>query len=96
MRERRIVRLAGRVQGVGFRERILEIAQDHEVFGFVRNSGADLEIDVEGRPGDVSHFLSDVLKKKPAGANVSASTIAPGKALGRSNFIRETTQPETP
>ena len=86
----------GRVQGVGFRERILEIAGDHQVFGFVRNRGADLEIDVEGRPGDVSHFLSDVIKKKPAGASVSASTIVPGKALSRSNFVLEVTEPETP
>jgi hydrogenase maturation protein HypF len=96
MRERRIVRLSGRVQGIGFRERILEIARDHQVFGFVRNSGVDLEIDVEGRPGDVSHFLSDVIKKKPPGASVSASTIVPGKALGRSNFVLEATEPQTP
>ena len=96
MRERRIVRLSGRVQGIGFRTRILEIAQDHQVFGFVRSSGADLEIDVEGRPGDVSHFLSDVLKKKPPGASVSASTIVPAKALGRSNFVLEATEPQTP
>ena len=96
MRERRIVRLSGRVQGIGFRVRILEIARGHQVFGFVRNSGADLEIDVEGRPGDVSHFLSDVLKKKPPEASVNASTIVPGKALGRSNFVLEATEPQTP
>jgi len=96
MRERRIVRLMGHVVGVGFRDRIVEVATENEVYGHVRRMGPDLEIDVEGRPGDVSYFLRQIIKQRPPGANVRESTIVPGKALGRSEFIREASLPETP
>ena len=96
MRERRIVRLVGEVIGFGFRDRIVAVARETEVFGFVRRVGAGLEIDVEGRPGDVSYFLRQIIKKKPPEALVRESTIVPGKALGRSEFVRAESLPETP
>jgi acylphosphatase len=53
--KRAIVTLHGRVQGVGFRERVLQIARGHDVAGTVRNlrAGYLLEIDVEGEDGAV-------------------------------------------
>lgn len=96
MRERRIVRLVGEVLGVGFPDRIIEVASKNEVYGHVRRVGLDLEVDVEGRPGDVSFFLREIIRLRPVGANVRESTIVPGKALGRSEFLREASLPETP
>ena len=87
---------AGSVVGVGFRDCIVAVARETEVYGFVRRIGDSLEVDVEGRPGDVSYFLRQIIKKKPPRALVRESTIEPGKALDRSEFVRETSLPETP
>jgi acylphosphatase len=71
---RRIVRLHGRVQNVGFRDRVLDIARDHAVAGTVRNLLADasLEIDVEGEEAEVERFIDDVLAHPPTYARVTA------------------------
>lgn len=79
----RIVTVYGRVQGVGFRDRIVEIAREFAVSGTVRNvPGANaLEIDVEGEPDVVERFLRAALEERPARLarieRVEASEAAP-------------------
>ncbi len=69
---RTVVTLSGRVQGVGFRATVLDLAARHRVAGRVRNlrDGARLEIDVEGERAAVERFLDDVLARPPRFARV--------------------------
>ena len=86
VRERRIVTIRGRVQGVFFRDTVRRIARRHDVHGTVRNVGDDrLEIDVEGPPARVSAFLDDVLRHPPPEAHiddVGAKTAEPSGIEG--------------
>jgi len=65
--KRVLLTLTGRVQGVGFRERVVQTAARHPVAGTVRNRRwpAALEIDVEGDDAAVERFLADVLANPP-------------------------------
>jgi acylphosphatase len=69
---RAVITLTGRVQGVGFRAAVLDVAARHRVGGSVRNlrDGARLEIDVEGEAPEVERFLDDVLAHKPRFAHI--------------------------
>lgn len=74
--KREIVRLSGRVHGVGFRYQVLRIAQRFEVVGTVRNIRAPqtLEIDVEGDPAEIERFIAAVLAEPPPAARVDSTT----------------------
>lgn len=74
--KREIVRLTGIVHGVGFRYRVLRIAQRFDVVGAVRNIRAPqaLEIDVEGDPAEIDRFIAAVLAEPPPAGRVDAST----------------------
>ena len=65
---RRVVTVFGRVQGVGFRDRVVEIAREFAVSGTVRNlpDANALEIDVEGEPEPIERFLKAALEERPA------------------------------
>jgi acylphosphatase len=92
---RAVVVLRGRVQGVGFRDRVLAIARGHDVAGTVRNiAGSDaLEIDVEGAHDDVERFLEDVLANPPQFAHVRDVERKPAAPCGATGFRRITTGP---
>jgi acylphosphatase len=93
---REVVVLRGRVQGVGFRDRVLQIARGHEVSGTVRNiAGRDaLEIDVEGARDAVERFLTDVLANPPQFARVREVERKPAAPCGATGFRRITTTPD--
>ena len=86
MTRQRVV-LRGRVQAVGFRERVLFIASAHAVAGTVRNfaDGASLELDVEGEPEAVGGFVDDVIGHPPHFARIDSverETLEPRGARG--------------
>lgn len=57
--ERVQITVSGAVQGVGFRPHVHRLAQRLELDGFVRNRGADVEIEVEGaRVADLVEALA--------------------------------------
>lgn len=70
--KRELVTLSGRVQGVGFRDRVLRTARRYLVAGTVRNrlDRERLEIDVEGPDDEVDAFVDDVLTNPPRMARV--------------------------
>ena len=71
MRERLNVQIRGVVQGVFFRDTVRQIAERHNVDGFVRNVGSDiLEIEAEGERDAVQAFIEDVRKNPPRFARV--------------------------
>lgn len=52
---------SGRVQGVGFRYRALQIAREFEVSGFVRNlADGRVQLEAEGAQEEVEAFLDSV------------------------------------
>lgn len=53
------VHFSGRVQGVGFRYTTLQVAQEFDVAGFVRNlPDGRVEVEAEGRPEEVAAFVT--------------------------------------
>jgi hydrogenase maturation protein HypF len=59
------LRIAGRVQGVGFRPFVYRLAQVHRLAGRVRNLTGAVEIDVQGRPEDIDGFRDLLLIASP-------------------------------
>ena len=58
---RRTVRYSGTVQGVNFRRSTARVAEGYSVLGYVRNEpDGTVRLVVEGRPGVLSRFLTDV------------------------------------
>jgi acylphosphatase len=58
---RRICYFAGRVQGVGFRYTVQNIALQHNVLGYVRNlPDGRVELVMEGPDPDMDQLLEDV------------------------------------
>jgi hydrogenase maturation protein HypF len=62
------IEVSGVVQGVGFRPFVYGLAREMGMAGFVRNSSAGVEIEVEGK--DVEAFLSDLRTKAPPLADI--------------------------
>lgn len=61
----RRVRLAGRVQGVGFRPFVHRLASELGLAGSVQNLGGEVEVLVRGRIETIERFLRDVLERAP-------------------------------
>ena len=59
--QRRACYFSGRVQGVGFRYTVQNIAQRYNVHGYVRNlPDGRVELVVEGDQGEIDHLVDDV------------------------------------
>lgn len=87
--KRVIVLLAGRVQAVGFRDRVVEIAVRCPVAGTVRNlPDGTLEIDVEGNDAAVDAFIGDVLANPPRHARIERYEQRPAEPRGAVGFAR--------
>lgn len=54
----------GIVQGVGFRPFIYRIALEHNLKGFVRNTGNGVIVELEGKKESINNFLSDLNSNK--------------------------------
>ena len=55
---------SGIVQGVGFRWRLMMIAQRYNLTGYVRNlDNGNVEVEIQGPKEGADAFLSDSLKK---------------------------------
>ncbi len=67
-RQRLRLDITGAVQGVGFRPFVHRLAVREQLGGFVRNTGAGVSLEIEGRPQAVSQFLArlDVDIRPPA------------------------------
>jgi len=70
-----ILEIRGRVQGVGFRYHVVQLARGFQVSGTVRNlRSGSVEIDVEGDDGEVDRFIQSVLASPPRSARVEGTT----------------------
>lgn len=77
----------GRVQGVGFRYIVQNLALKYDVQGFVRNrSDGRVELVMEGPDGDMSALLRDIRQKM--GPCISSYDQAESAATGEFGHFR--------
>ncbi len=73
---RRRLLLDGVVQGVGMRPYIYQLAREFGLDGWVRNTGAGVEVEIQGAQVDIEQFSQRVLPHAPPGAQVTRLTHA--------------------
>jgi DNA ligase D-like protein (predicted 3'-phosphoesterase) len=86
--ERKAIRavVSGRVQGVGFREAVVQKARQTSLFGWVRNADdGTVQVHAEGDPDAVA-ALSEFLAEGPPAAAVERVTIDAAKVEGHEQF----------
>lgn len=85
--KRELVVFAGLVQGVFFRQTVLEIAARYKVAGTVRNmADGSVEIDAEGDDAAVHAFLDDVIAHPPPAARIDRITRESRDPIGLRGF----------
>lgn len=85
--------VGGVVQGVGFRRFVQRTAEQHSVYGWVRNQAQGVEIHAEGDPDSLNRFLSDLKSSPPPAATIDHFQVHDESADGVSQFeIRPTTR----
>jgi hydrogenase maturation protein HypF len=77
------IHVTGVVQGVGFRPFVYQLAQKHGLAGWVCNTSAGVDIEVEGASKSLAHFLAELSTESPPLAHIegiSATAACPRKA----------------
>jgi hydrogenase maturation protein HypF len=82
--ERVLLRIRGRVQGVGFRPFIYRLAQHYALVGSISNTSAGVLIDVQGSPDALSQFQQAIVSQKPERAAISDFSV---RALPVGDFV---------
>lgn len=79
--------VSGVVQGVGFRPFIFRLAQKFAYAGWVKNTGAGVEIHLESREdGDFSAFLESLKKEKPPLSRIEDVRLRPARYENHGEF----------
>lgn len=66
----------GRVQGVGFRYTVKDLARGFDVCGWVRNlPDGTVELQVGGEEPDVSDFIREILVESPVARHIKNHTV---------------------
>ena len=86
---RRLVRVTGVVQGVGFRPFVYGLAAALSLTGSVLNDTAGVLADVQGDADDVEAFCARVRADAPPLAEVAGVSWEPAEVLPRSGFVIE-------
>jgi hydrogenase maturation protein HypF len=68
----RHIHIRGIVQGVGFRPFIYNLALNHHLTGWVRNSASGVDIEVTGTQDDLESFLSAIVQSAPPLATIDS------------------------
>ena len=85
-RVRKHVVVAGRVQGVFFRDSLRRLAEQHGVAGWVRNTwDGTVEAVIEGEP-DAVERLVEFCRAGPSGASVDHVEVREEQAEGLAGF----------
>ncbi|MDZ7663235.1 carbamoyltransferase HypF [Thiohalophilus sp.] len=68
MPERRELIISGRVQGVGFRPFVYQLARRLQLGGWVRNTGDSVQLQVQGNDQDIGAFIQELQTNPPVTA----------------------------
>jgi hydrogenase maturation protein HypF len=80
------IAVRGVVQGVGFRPFIYRLAQEHKLAGWVRNTSASVEIEVEGEESGVDRFVEEIGELAPPMAKIEGVISSPRPYQGHAGF----------
>ncbi|MBX3125929.1 MAG: carbamoyltransferase HypF [Polyangiaceae bacterium] len=83
---RRVLRVSGIVQGVGFRPFVYGRARALGLAGHVLNEGSDVVIDVEGSAAAIARLRSQLEADSPPRSDIRAVSMEEHPPLGRSGF----------
>lgn len=73
--EAKRVKVRGVVQGVGFRPFVYQLARDHGLSGWVRNTSGDVTIVVEGDSAGIEQFLNRLKQAPPPQAHIESISV---------------------
>ena len=80
------ISVRGVVQGVGFRPFIYQLAQRHNLKGWVCNTSGAVQIEVEGESDDLAHFLTELKETPPPQAHIDDVSVAVQSPRGYHQF----------
>ena len=81
------IQLRGIVQGVGFRPFVHRLATERQLAGWVLNSSAGLETEVEGPRAALESFVKAVRQEPPPLAWIQEMQVSEVEALGETAFV---------
>ncbi len=82
---KRIV-VKGAVQGVGYRPFIAEKAEQLNIKGYVKNTGASVEIIAQGDESQIDAFIFDIKNEVPPGAFIVSLEVSDCTSLSFESF----------
>ncbi len=73
----------GRVQGVGFRYTVKDLARGFDVCGWVKNlPDGSVELQVMGEPTEVADFIREINEESPVARNIKQHRVETIPLLG--------------
>ncbi|KMT22237.1 carbamoyltransferase HypF [Clostridium cylindrosporum] len=83
---RKLVKVKGNVQGVGFRPFVYKIATENKLKGFVRNDSNGVYIEVEGEKNSIDIFLKDLNNRAPLLSRIDDISVLNLEVIGHKRF----------
>ncbi len=80
------VKVRGTVQGVGFRPFVYQLAEEHRLTGWVRNTSRQVEIELDGSSDALEGFLRGLRERAPPLARIDDVDVEPRPPSGFSSF----------
>jgi len=80
------IEISGIVQGVGFRPFIFNLAERYSLTGWVRNTSAGVEIEVDGSPNALDSFTKAINSELPSLARIDQFILSKRKPNGYTKF----------
>jgi hydrogenase maturation protein HypF len=84
---RRALRIAGTVQGVGFRPFVYRLAQRYALTGEVHNDSRGVLIDAEGTAGNLDGFTASLCQELPHLARIESMEVSELEPRGGTGFV---------
>lgn len=67
-----MIKISGKVQGVGFRYFVYQLAISNRISGWVKNSGAGVTIEAEASKEKLEEFIEKIRNEKPSIAEIKS------------------------
>ncbi|MCB8936943.1 MAG: carbamoyltransferase HypF [Ardenticatenaceae bacterium] len=82
----RQIHIEGIVQGVGFRPFVYSLAERYGLTGWVRNTSAGVDIEVDGRSDNLDAFVESLQEELPPLAHIDTFSVANTRSNGYTQF----------